>query len=286
MAVDSQGRSSSGSSPSGGSDHSDHYGPRSQGSASSGSSNDALGQYAHLDTPYIPPPTPQAAPPLVQFNAEHYPAYDTNARRIGMEHVRHQTFPHSPGGASYYLPRTHMYPGSTGGFGATANSANPANIPQAGRITRSEHPGIPLAPDPTPLVDFQTRSLSDTPDYVEVPLPSFPSPRAADSSVASPSPGDSNEIPDLERELRRRFALSDDTPINLNVIPDPPPGEKPGQSYPTLIKLAIYGSPHKRLTLQGIFEALENRFEWFRNNRHDRAWQVRISRGSRPCESY
>ncbi|OCH94840.1 hypothetical protein OBBRIDRAFT_721771, partial [Obba rivulosa] len=164
----------------------------------------------------------------------------------------------------------------TGGPNATVVPLISSNVPQAGEFTRSERADIPLAPDPTPLVDFQARNLSDTPEYVEVPLPSFPSPRIRSASAASPTPGDPNEIPDLERELRRRFALSDDTPINLNVIPDPQPGEKPGQSYPTLIKLAIYGSPHKRLTLQGIFEALENRFEWFRNNRHDKAWQNSI----------
>ena len=62
-------------------------------------------------------------------------------------------------------------------------------------------------------------------------------------------------------------------PINLDVLDDPPPGEKPNYPYPTLIKLAIYGSPRKRLTLQEIYQALETRFEWFKNST-DAAWKV------------
>ena len=62
-------------------------------------------------------------------------------------------------------------------------------------------------------------------------------------------------------------------PINLDVLDDPPAGEKPNYPYPTLIKLAIYGSPRKRLTLQEIYQALEGRFAWFKNST-DAAWKV------------
>ncbi|KAG2354108.1 hypothetical protein BDR07DRAFT_1430767, partial [Suillus spraguei] len=51
-------------------------------------------------------------------------------------------------------------------------------------------------------------------------------------------------------------------PIDLLAVPDPPEGEKPKQPYPILIKLAIYGSPNKQLTLQEIYTALEDHFEW------------------------
>ena len=64
--------------------------------------------------------------------------------------------------------------------------------------------------------------------------------------------------------------------INLDVLDDPPAGEKPNYPYPTLIKLAIYGSPRKRLTLQEIYQALEGRFEWFKNST-DAAWKVRLA---------
>lgn len=83
-----------------------------------------------------------------------------------------------------------------------------------------------------------------------------------------------NEIPDPGDNLRELLGLMDrNQPINLDVLDDPPPGEKPNYPYPTLIKLAIYGSPRKRLTLQEIYQALEARFEWFKNSA-DAAWKV------------
>ncbi|KAH9838641.1 uncharacterized protein C8Q71DRAFT_705504, partial [Rhodofomes roseus] len=54
------------------------------------------------------------------------------------------------------------------------------------------------------------------------------------------------------------------------------PGEKPNYPYPTLIRAAILGSPRRALTLQGIYSALEDRFEWFRTHRNDKAWQNSI----------
>ena len=84
-----------------------------------------------------------------------------------------------------------------------------------------------------------------------------------------------NEIPDPGDNLRELLGLMDrDQPINLEVLDNPPAGEKPNYPYPTLIKLAIYGSPRKRLTLQEIYQALEGRFEWFKNST-DAAWKVR-----------
>ena len=41
-----------------------------------------------------------------------------------------------------------------------------------------------------------------------------------------------------------------------------------------LIKLAIYGSNSKQLTLQDIYNELEKRFSWFREHRNERAWKV------------
>ncbi|KIK02942.1 hypothetical protein K443DRAFT_501856 [Laccaria amethystina LaAM-08-1] len=38
-----------------------------------------------------------------------------------------------------------------------------------------------------------------------------------------------------------------------HLLDDPPPGQKPSQSLPILVKLAIYGSPRKSLTLQEIY---------------------------------
>jgi hypothetical protein len=43
-----------------------------------------------------------------------------------------------------------------------------------------------------------------------------------------------------------------------------------------LIKLAIFGSPQKQLTLQEIYRALIERFEWFRDNANENAWKNSI----------
>lgn len=74
-----------------------------------------------------------------------------------------------------------------------------------------------------------------------------------------------------------------DRRVDLWCLPDPPPGERPSQPLGILIKLAIYGSAHQKLTLREIYAALEERFEWFRNNTEDSAWKVR---SFRICEKY
>ena len=52
------------------------------------------------------------------------------------------------------------------------------------------------------------------------------------------------------------------------------PGEKPDYPYPTLIRAAILGSPRRALTLQGIYDALESRWQWFRDHKDDKGWKV------------
>ncbi|KIP07645.1 hypothetical protein PHLGIDRAFT_70766, partial [Phlebiopsis gigantea 11061_1 CR5-6] len=84
------------------------------------------------------------------------------------------------------------------------------------------------------------------------------------------------DIPDPEPALRELLGLAPEEEVSLNTLTEPPNGEKPGYPYPTLIKLAIYGSPNKRLTLQEIYQALIDRFQWFKDNAEDKAWQGSI----------
>ncbi|KAI0749389.1 hypothetical protein C8Q80DRAFT_1074468, partial [Daedaleopsis nitida] len=77
-------------------------------------------------------------------------------------------------------------------------------------------------------------------------------------------------------DVRRILGLNPDQELSLNALADPPAGQRPGQSIPTLSQLAILGSPLKRLTLQEIYQALEDRFEWFRLNTGDKSWQNSI----------
>ncbi|GJE88704.1 forkhead domain-containing protein [Phanerochaete sordida] len=151
----------------------------------------------------------------------------------------------------------------------------------------SAYPGTPQ-PTPSPLSPpTSTASVSDTqsvgrasepppsPSPAPEPIPAealagpSQNPRVPDFEVETP------EIPDAGPALRELLGLDDDEEISLNALEEPPDGEKPTQSLPTLIKLAIYGSPHKRLTLQEIYTAIESRFQWYRENK-DKAWKDSI----------
>ena len=95
----------------------------------------------------------------------------------------------------------------------------------------------------------------------------------------SPSPSGEPSAPFVREttpHLRQMLGLGPDDEISLNALVDPPAGEKPNYPYPTLIKLAIHGSPNKRLTLQEIYIALEERFEWYKINSQDKSWQVSL----------
>ncbi|KAG1864571.1 hypothetical protein C8R48DRAFT_565712, partial [Suillus tomentosus] len=76
--------------------------------------------------------------------------------------------------------------------------------------------------------------------------------------------------------LRETLHIPAHKKIDLWALPDPLEGEKPNQPYPILIKLAIYGSPNKQLTLQEIYTVLEGRFEWFKFRRNEKAWKNSI----------
>lgn len=79
----------------------------------------------------------------------------------------------------------------------------------------------------------------------------------------APSEAEVRWLEDTEQYLRGLLNIPIGHPVNLYSLPDPPAGERPGP-LPNLVKLAIFGSPGRRLTLQGICNALEERFDWFR----------------------
>ncbi|KAI0359951.1 winged helix DNA-binding domain-containing protein, partial [Trametes cingulata] len=119
------------------------------------------------------------------------------------------------------------------------------------------------------------------PGQTRIHLPSANAPRHHDTPYVVDPPsvlrsGDDACYQTNEDEVRRMLGLSPDQELSLNALADPPPGQRPGQSIPILSQLAILGSPSKRLTLQEIYHALEERFEWFRMNRHDKSWQNSI----------
>ena len=94
------------------------------------------------------------------------------------------------------------------------------------------------------------------------------------TSLSAQLPGSHSTATD--NEIRTILGLSQDDPLSLTALSNPSLGGRPCQSTAVLIQLAILGSPNRRLTVKGIHEALEERFEWFRSN-PEQGWQVRLS---------
>ncbi|TFK17478.1 hypothetical protein FA15DRAFT_761043 [Coprinopsis marcescibilis] len=101
----------------------------------------------------------------------------------------------------------------------------------------------------------------------------YPSRGTAENEVAlHPSAFDTgtlnanSPLAEPEEYLRTKLGLKPGDPINLWSLPDPEPGQRPPHPYPILIRLAIQGSNNKRLTLKGIYEAVEARFEYYKND--------------------
>jgi hypothetical protein len=118
-------------------------------------------------------------------------------------------------------------------------------------------PGSRVSP---PLYTVASSSTSSTPATILSHLP------APSLHPAPPT--------EAEQYLRHQLGLPRDQPVDLWALKDPANRQKPNQPYPSLIKLAIFGSPKKKLTLQEIYQALIDRFEWFKDNENEMAWKV------------
>ena len=157
-------------------------------------------------------------------------------------------------------------------------SVQPAH-PQASGFSRVRSSSIESVderdedPSPQPLLP---------PIQEKMTLPAVP---PASTSAPQPAANVGNfgmlsdsELADETVHLRALLGCPPGAPVGLNALADPPPGEKPNYPLPTLIKLAIYGSPRRRLTLQEIYQALEDRFEWFSQRTDELSWKVRVQR--------
>ena len=167
-------------------------------------------------------------------------------------------------------------------------------VQQQPRTTQSEkHP----SPTPAKPIKLRSPSVEVIAEWHEPPAPAplppvqkkattLPvSPVAAQASVSVPTPDTNSavmlsdsEMADETEHLRAQLGCPPGAPVGLRALADPLPGEKPNYPLPTLIKLAIYDSPRGRLTLQEIYQALEDRFEWFRQRTDELSWKVRLSR--------
>jgi len=100
------------------------------------------------------------------------------------------------------------------------------------------------------------------------------SPSVSDSSLDDVSSHTNVALPphnDTEAYLRRTLEIPADIPVDLNALPDST-DKKPPITH--MIKLAIWGSKHKRLTLRQIYDAIERRYPSLKGLK-DKPWQVR-----------
>ncbi|TCD65245.1 forkhead box protein [Steccherinum ochraceum] len=238
-----------------------------------------------------PPPPRHHVPPPFRYNNEHYPAYDANARRIGLDHVRYESLPppENPQPRQYYRPRTHNYPAANASMKdlphvMTMNlDINPARLGPPPSFASGQQ-GIDTGSSYSPVPSMYAPAASRT--YKFVPLTYSPPSSLqteldfgrTDRRVTTGRPtgvGLIHRDADGAPHLREMLGLGPNDAVDLKSLSDPPPGVKPSYPYPVLIQLAINGSTRKRLTLSEIYTAIEDRFEWFRTT-EDKAWQGSI----------
>lgn len=86
---------------------------------------------------------------------------------------------------------------------------------------------------------------------------------------------------DPEKYLRRQLNIPEDVRVDLLAVQNPPDRGKPSQPLTNLVKLAIFGSPQKKLTTKEIYQELIDHFDWFKDQEDEvnsdggYAWKVR-----------
>ncbi len=90
-------------------------------------------------------------------------------------------------------------------------------------------------------------------------------------------PAISPERAERERRAHELFEQQwrDSFSVGLDQLADPEPGRRPPYSWPVLIRCAIQGSDLRRLTVQGIYEAIERRYTYYREETKEN-WKVRL----------
>ena len=141
---------------------------------------------------------------------------------------------------------------------------DPRLVPPTPR--REDRYAPPTSPERARVATEYTRPAEPYRPPVTEPMRQSPPPMPqAEPVYATDSPSEANAFgsPAPEEE------------VTLDMLVDPAyPDQKPNYPYPTLVKAAILSSPRRRLTLQEIYQALMDRFQWFKDNAKDKAWQV------------
>ena len=80
--------------------------------------------------------------------------------------------------------------------------------------------------------------------------------------------------------MRWATAIPDHLPLTLSalamILPGPGDRVPPTTEYPLMASLAIFQCPERRLTDEGVLDALVENLSWFRIHSEDDVWKVRI----------
>lgn len=207
--------------------------------------------------------------PMFQYNQGRYPAYDSRSRRIGLDHVRANGEPPEPerqqgqgDTMAYYRPKTQKYPTVT------------AEVPHVMEMSlNSPVPFLPVPMSSTLQHTFHVSGGMMGRNQQNGQAVDMPPKKKKQGGIPVTDYAATDDIPDATEDVRRLLGFGPRVPVHLDSLEDVPEGEKPPYSYPALIQLAIIGSERKRLTLQGIYTAIEERFPFFRTF-PESAWQV------------
>ncbi|KAJ3490846.1 hypothetical protein NLI96_g1105 [Meripilus lineatus] len=200
-----------------------------------------------------------------------YPAYDSRSRRIGLDHVRANGEPPEPerqqgqgDTMAYYRPKTQKYPTVT------------AEVPHVMEMSlNSPVPFLPVPMSSTLQHTFHVSGGMMGRNQQNGQAVDMPPKKKKQGGIPVTDYAATDDIPDATEDVRRLLGFGPRVPVHLDSLEDVPEGEKPPYSYPALIQLAIIGSERKRLTLQGIYTAIEERFPFFRTF-PESAWQSTI----------
>jgi len=209
------------------------------------------------DGPYIPPNFHHPPPLTLQNN--HTPLLSSQNN--------HPPLLISPNGYDRYdspSPRLISYP----------PSALPIqrDLPEP-LISSDSSVTLDLARQAPSQADFQS---DNAPSSIPDPLPPLCTRPVKENRYSDKTSDSSSPLKhwnETDKYLRNQIGIPEGTRVDLWALPDPPLGQKPQQPLPILVKLAIHGCEKGMLTLQEIYQALENRFEYF-SLLQNTAWKV------------
>ncbi|KAF4596636.1 forkhead box protein [Pleurotus pulmonarius] len=237
--------------------------------------------FVDFDSPYIPP-RPFSQSPREQPGADYFTAAPLYPPQDGYNSARYAySQSSSPDLTRAFDPRHATRVGQPSGSGDQNRTGLEHSQWRQGQGQARSHP--PIYPgDGTTFYEGHTASTSQSAHRSATLPPLPPHTGVFDAQHSDMLPmayahgGSESRYPDAGDYLRSQLNIGPGEAVNLWSLPDPPAGQKPPQPLPVLIKLAIYGNSRKRLTLQEIYAALEQRFEWFREHKSESAWKNSI----------